>query len=82
MSKPEPVLNVTIVRPKHSVPYQIGRFVAGVAGIFLYGAVLSWALSQVSALPSLGYIESVFVVIAARTLFMNSSYTLWTREPK
>ena len=82
MTKPEPVLNVTVVRPKRSAADWIGQFVAGVVGYFLYGAILSWALSQVSALPSLGYVESVFVILAARTIFSNSSYLFWTRESK
>ena len=78
----QPTVNVTVIRPKRTGPEWFGRFVAGIAAYFLYGGVLAWALSQVSALPDLGYIESVFVVVAARTLFTNSSYTLWTREPK
>jgi hypothetical protein len=78
----QPTVNVTIVRPKRSATDWITQFLAGVAVYSLYGAILSWALSQVSALPSLGYIESVFVVVAARVLLADSSYTLWTRESK
>ncbi len=78
---PTPVVNVSIVRKRWTGGDWLTESLTAVFMVLIGAAIVSYGAAHVGALPDLGYGESAWVVLIARTLFAGgNTYRQWTKE--